>query len=72
MAERKTRSVRIHRFGGPEVLEIEDTVARAPDLGEVRLDIRAIGLNRTEAKSDLGGRRSNQLSRPWLVGGLLG
>ena len=27
MVERKARSVRIHQFGGPEVLRIEDAVA---------------------------------------------
>ena len=48
MAERKTRGVRIHQFGGPDVLHIEDTLVGEPGLGEVRLDIRAIGLNRTE------------------------
>ena len=45
MAERKTRGVRIHQFGGPDVLHIEDTLVGEPGLGEVRLDIRAIGLN---------------------------
>jgi NADPH:quinone reductase-like Zn-dependent oxidoreductase len=43
-----TRSVRIHEFGGPEVLRIEDVVVGEPGAGEVRLRIHAIGLNRTE------------------------
>jgi NADPH:quinone reductase-like Zn-dependent oxidoreductase len=43
-----TRSVRIHEFGGPEVLRIEDVVVGDPGAGEVRLRIHAIGLNRTE------------------------
>lgn len=43
-----TRSVRIHEFGGPEVLRVEDGVAGEPGPGEVRLRIHAIGLNRTE------------------------
>lgn len=42
------RSVRIHEFGGPEVLRIEDIAVREPGVGEVRLRIHAIGLNRTE------------------------
>jgi NADPH:quinone reductase-like Zn-dependent oxidoreductase len=48
--ERKTmsRSVRIYEFGGPEVLRIEDVPVVVPVSGEVRLRIRAIGLNRTE------------------------
>ena len=48
MTERKARSVRIYQFGGPEVLRVEDAVVGAPGSGGVRLEIRAIGLNRTE------------------------
>jgi NADPH:quinone reductase-like Zn-dependent oxidoreductase len=43
-----TRSVRIHEFGGPEVLRLEDVVVGEPGVGEVRLRIHAVGLNRTE------------------------
>lgn len=43
-----SRSVRIHEFGGPSVLRIEDVEIGAPASGEVRLRIHAIGLNRTE------------------------
>ena len=43
-----TRQVRIHQFGGPEVLKIEEVEVGAPGAGEIRLSIRAIGLNRTE------------------------
>lgn len=43
-----TRSVRIHEFGGPEVLRVEDVAIQEPKAGEVRLRIHAIGLNRTE------------------------
>lgn len=42
------RAVRIHEFGGPEVLRIEEVVVGEPGAGEVRLRIYAIGLNRTE------------------------
>jgi NADPH:quinone reductase-like Zn-dependent oxidoreductase len=43
-----TRSVRVYEYGGPEVLRIEDLVVPEPGVGEVRLRIHAIGLNRTE------------------------
>lgn len=43
-----SRSVRIHEFGGPEVLKIEDVAAPEPGPGQVRLRVRAIGVNRTE------------------------
>jgi NADPH:quinone reductase-like Zn-dependent oxidoreductase len=45
---RSVRSVRIHEFGGPEVLRIEDVEVEEPGEGEVRMRIRAIGINRTE------------------------
>jgi NADPH:quinone reductase-like Zn-dependent oxidoreductase len=41
--------VRIHEYGGPEVLRIEGLEAGPPAAGEVRLRIEAIGLNRSEA-----------------------
>src|SRR5258708_39016693 len=43
-----SRAVVFHEFGGPEVLRIEDVATELPGPGEVRLRIRAIGLNRTE------------------------
>jgi NADPH:quinone reductase-like Zn-dependent oxidoreductase len=42
------RSVRIHEFGGPEVLRTEEVEVEEPGEGEVRIRIRAIGINRTE------------------------
>jgi NADPH:quinone reductase-like Zn-dependent oxidoreductase len=42
------RGVRIHEFGGPEVLRIQDVEVEEPREGEVRIRIRAIGINRTE------------------------
>jgi len=67
MAERKTRGVRIHQFGGPDVLHIEDTLVGEPGLGEVRLDIRAIGLNRTEVTLR-SGRSPIKPSLPTSIG----
>src|SRR5215467_8488667 len=43
------RKVRFHELGGPEVLKIEEEPARRPGKGEVRLRVRAVGLNRAEA-----------------------
>ncbi len=44
-----TKTVRVHRLGGPEVLTIEDGEVGEPGPGEVRVKIEAIGLNRSEA-----------------------
>jgi NADPH:quinone reductase-like Zn-dependent oxidoreductase len=43
-----TRQARIQAFGAPDVLKIQDVDIGAPGVGEVRLAIHAIGLNRTE------------------------
>jgi NADPH:quinone reductase-like Zn-dependent oxidoreductase len=67
MAQRKARSVRIHQFGGPEVLRIEDVIVGMPGLGEVRLNIRAIGLNRTEITLR-SGRSPSKPSLPTSIG----
>ena len=39
------RTIRIHEFGGPEVLGVEDLDLLAPGPGEVRVRQRAVGLN---------------------------
>src|SRR6185312_7014462 len=43
------RVIRVHRLGGPEVLEIEDIDIGAPGPGEGRIKVEAVGLNRAEA-----------------------
>lgn len=48
MSEQTVKAVRFHQTGGPEVLKIEEVPLPAPGAGEVRLRIKAIGLNRAE------------------------
>jgi NADPH:quinone reductase-like Zn-dependent oxidoreductase len=43
------RVVRFHRIGGPEVLQIDDVDVPAPGRGEVRINVKALGLNRAES-----------------------
>jgi NADPH2:quinone reductase len=43
------KTVRLHEFGGPEVLRLDDLALTEPGCGEVRIDVKAIGLNRIEA-----------------------
>ena len=50
-----TRIVRLHDFGGPEVLKIDEVETPEPGPGEVRLRVGAIGLNRVEAIYRAGG-----------------
>jgi NADPH:quinone reductase-like Zn-dependent oxidoreductase len=40
--------VRFHKVGGPEVLQIEELPIPEPAVGEVRLRVKAIGINRAE------------------------
>jgi NADPH:quinone reductase-like Zn-dependent oxidoreductase len=42
------KTIRFHKTGGPEVLEIEDLPIEEPGPGEVRLKVEAFGLNRAE------------------------
>jgi NADPH:quinone reductase-like Zn-dependent oxidoreductase len=48
------RIVRFHEFGAPEVLRIENLDLPAPGPGEVRLRVKALGLNRAEALLRMG------------------
>jgi NADPH:quinone reductase-like Zn-dependent oxidoreductase len=44
-----SRVVRFHQIGGPEVLEIENIDVPPPGPGEVRIAVKALGLNRAES-----------------------
>jgi len=43
------RVVRFHAIGGPEVLQVDTVDVPAPGPGEVRIAVKALGLNRAEA-----------------------
>ena len=49
-----SKVVRFHRTGGPEVLEIDEIDLGAPGPGEIRMSVRALGLNRAESMFRLG------------------
>jgi NADPH:quinone reductase-like Zn-dependent oxidoreductase len=48
------RSVWIPRFGGPEVLEVRETADPVPGPGQVRVRVRAAGLNFSEVMARMG------------------
>jgi NADPH:quinone reductase-like Zn-dependent oxidoreductase len=48
VADKTAKIVRFHATGGPEVLKIEEEPLPEPGRGEVRLKVKAIGLNRAE------------------------
>jgi NADPH:quinone reductase-like Zn-dependent oxidoreductase len=62
MNNETARIVRFHCVGGPEVLKIQDEPIPAPGKGEVRLRVKAIGLNRAEVMF----RRGQYLEAPAL------
>ncbi len=43
------KAIRLHRQGGPEVLQFEEVEIAPPGIGEVHIKVEAIGLNRSEA-----------------------
>jgi NADPH:quinone reductase-like Zn-dependent oxidoreductase len=43
------RAVRFHGIGGPEVLQIDTVESPTPGAGEVRISVKALGLNRAES-----------------------
>ena len=45
MANQTAKIVRFHAVGGPEVLKIEELPIPEPGKAEVRLRVKAIGLN---------------------------
>ena len=60
------KGVRFHKLGGPEVLEIEDVVLRAPGEGEVLMRVEAVGMNRAESMYFHG----HYMEQPELPSGL--
>ena len=46
--------VRFHQTGGPEVLQVDELPLPEPGPGEVRLRVKAIGLNRAEVMFRMG------------------
>jgi NADPH:quinone reductase-like Zn-dependent oxidoreductase len=48
VSQQTARIVRFHSLGGPEVLRIQEEPIPEPGTGEVRLNVKAIGLNRAE------------------------
>lgn len=62
MSASKVKIVRFHEVGGPEVLRLDEMTLPEPKKGEVRLRVKAIGLNRAEVMF----RRGHYLVQPHL------
>ncbi|MAZ26297.1 MAG: NADPH:quinone reductase [Cytophagaceae bacterium] len=62
MSPHKTRIVRFHETGPADVLQLEEIDMPVPQRGEVRIQVKAIGLNRSEVSF----RNGNYLERAQL------
>lgn len=61
-----TRVVRFRQTGGPEVLQLDNETIGKPGVGEARIRIQSIGLNRAEAAF----RSGTYLEKPVLPSGI--
>ncbi len=59
-----SRTIKFAKAGGPEVLEFVEVQVPAPGPNEVRIKVKAIGINRAESmwRND---KRLPVLSTPW-------
>lgn len=62
------KAVRIHSFGGPEVLEVEDVAPPQPADGEVVIRVRAASVNPVDYKIRSGGYRGGKTELPVTLG----
>ena len=62
------KAVRFSRFGGPEVLEIVDLPDPHPGPGEVRIAVRAAGVNASDWKKRQGLMDPELPADPWPRG----
>ncbi|MBK8000554.1 MAG: alcohol dehydrogenase catalytic domain-containing protein, partial [Verrucomicrobia bacterium] len=60
------KAIRVHQFGGPEVLRYEDVPTPAVGAGQVLVKVHAIGVNPVETYQRSGSNPSLKL--PWTPG----
>lgn len=69
MSEAVMKAVRIHDYGGPEVLELEQISRPEPKAGEVLIKVKAAGVNPADWKRRAGlYKQFMPLSFPWTPG----
>ena len=49
------KAIRIHEFGGPEVLKYEDCPSPTPGAGQALVDVQAVGVNFADVSARRGG-----------------
>lgn len=69
MSNETMRAVRIHSYGGPEVLVLEETPRPEPKAGEVLVHLKAAGVNPADWKFRAGYfHQFMPLQFPWILG----
>jgi NADPH:quinone reductase-like Zn-dependent oxidoreductase len=59
-----SRTIKFAQVGGPEVLEFIEMEVPAPGPNEVRIKVKAIGINRAESMCVMTNMSNRQYSRP--------
>src|SRR5881396_1355141 len=54
IASRFMRAIRVHEYGGPAVLKLEDVADPKPGVGDVLVRVRAAGVNPVDAYMQSG------------------
>lgn len=63
------RAILLHRFGGPEVLKVQDVKKPEPTADQVLIRIKAIGINPVDTKVRAGTNRISKMIRlPTVIG----
>lgn len=63
------RAIRVHEFGGPEVLKLEEAPDPSPGPGQILVRMKAAGINPLEASMRTGQHpRAKFLDLPWTPG----
>ena len=60
------KAIRVHQFGGPEVLRLEDVPAPTPGPGQVLVRVHAVGVNPVETYQRSGSNPA--IKFPWTPG----
>ncbi|HZP61485.1 MAG TPA: NADP-dependent oxidoreductase [Opitutaceae bacterium] len=62
------KAIRIHSFGGSDVLNLEDVPAPQPKMGEVLIKVQAAGVNPVDYKMRSGKYKADRLHPPLTLG----
>jgi NADPH:quinone reductase len=62
------KAIRVHQFGGPEVLQLQDAADPVPQKGEVVVRVKAAGVNPYDTYMRSGNYGANNPALPYTPG----